>query len=53
VRRYQELSFSQIARLLDTTEHGAKVNFHHAGKRLRTLLGPAPGGEAARHRAAP
>jgi RNA polymerase sigma-70 factor (ECF subfamily) len=53
LRVYQELSFSQIARLLDTTENGAKVNFHHAGKRLRSLLGPVLGGEAPRHRAAP
>jgi RNA polymerase sigma-70 factor (ECF subfamily) len=50
LRVYQELSFSQIARLLDTTENGAKVNFHHANKRLRSLLGPE--GEEARHHAA-
>jgi RNA polymerase sigma-70 factor (ECF subfamily) len=50
LRVYEELSYSQIARRLDTTENGAKVNFHHANKRLRSLLGP--GGEArdtARH----
>jgi RNA polymerase sigma-70 factor (ECF subfamily) len=40
LRVYEELSFTQIARLLDTTANGCKVNFHHANKRLRSLLGP-------------
>lgn len=44
LRVYRELSFPQIARLLDTTANGAKVNFHHASKRLRSLLGPTTEG---------
>jgi RNA polymerase sigma-70 factor (ECF subfamily) len=44
LRVYRELSFPQIARLLETTANGAKVNFHHASKRLRSLLDPATEG---------
>ena len=43
LRVYHELTFSQIARILDITENAAKVTFHHAGKRLRSLLDPGTG----------
>jgi RNA polymerase sigma-70 factor (ECF subfamily) len=38
LRIYEELSFKDIAEALDTTEGAAKVNFHYAVRRLRTLL---------------
>jgi len=43
LRVYHELTFSQIARALHITENAAKVTFHHAGKRLRSLLDPGTG----------
>jgi RNA polymerase sigma-70 factor (ECF subfamily) len=45
LRIYEELSFKDIAEALDTTEGAAKVNFHYAVRRLRTLLGKAPHGK--------
>jgi len=45
LRVYEELSFRDIAEALDTTEGAAKVNFHYAVKRLRTLLTKAPPGK--------
>jgi RNA polymerase sigma-70 factor (ECF subfamily) len=45
LRVYEELSFKDIADSLDTTEGAAKVNFHYAVRRLRTLL--ARGGASA------
>lgn len=33
-----ELPFSEVARTLGITENSAKVNFHHAVKRLRLLM---------------
>jgi RNA polymerase sigma-70 factor (ECF subfamily) len=41
LRVYEELSFKDIADALDTTEGAAKVNFHYAVRRLRTLLARA------------
>lgn len=41
LRIYEELPFKEIAEALETTEGAAKVNFHYAVKRLRSLLGPA------------
>lgn len=38
LRVYEELSFKDIAAALETTEGAAKVNFHYAVRRLRTLL---------------
>jgi RNA polymerase sigma-70 factor, ECF subfamily len=40
LRVYEELSFREIAASLDTTEGAAKVNFHYAVRKLRTLLAP-------------
>lgn len=39
LRIYDELRFKEIAELADCSENAAKVNFHHAVKRLRDLLG--------------
>jgi RNA polymerase sigma-70 factor, ECF subfamily len=39
LRVYEELSFKEVAELADCSENSAKVNFHHAVKRLRELLG--------------
>jgi len=39
LRSYQGLSFKEIARLMDSTENAAKVNYSHALKRLRTIFG--------------
>ena len=38
LRSYQGLSFKEIARLMDSTENAAKVNYSHALKRLRTVF---------------
>jgi RNA polymerase sigma-70 factor (ECF subfamily) len=38
LRVYEELSFREIARALDTSANAAKVSFHHAKKNLRRLL---------------
>lgn len=40
LRVYDELRFREIAELVDCSENAAKVNFHHAVKRLRAVLGP-------------
>ena len=39
MRVYDELSFREVAELMGTTENAAKVNFHHAVKKLRARLG--------------
>jgi RNA polymerase sigma-70 factor (ECF subfamily) len=44
LRVYEDLSFRDIAAALETTEGAAKVNFHYAVRRLRTLLAPAATG---------
>lgn len=41
LRVYHDLSFEEIAAIVDSSEDAAKVNYHHAVKRLRSLLGPA------------
>jgi RNA polymerase sigma-70 factor (ECF subfamily) len=41
LRVQRELSFREIARALHISENAAKVSFHHAGQRLRRLLGAA------------
>ncbi len=43
LRVFDELAFREVAELADCTENAAKVNFHHAVKRLRTLLGEGAG----------
>ena len=43
LRLWGDLSFKEISRLLGTTENSAKVNYHHAIRRLREWLA----GEAA------
>lgn len=39
LRVFDDLSFKEVAELADCTENTAKVNFHHAVKRLREILG--------------
>lgn len=39
LRIYEELPFREIAELVGSSENSAKVNFHHAVKKLRTMLG--------------
>jgi len=39
LRIYDELPFREVAELAGCTENSAKVNFHHAVKRLRTIMG--------------
>jgi RNA polymerase sigma-70 factor (ECF subfamily) len=48
LRVYEELSFKDIALALDTTEGAAKVNFHYAVRRLKTLLGKGEPAKAGR-----
>lgn len=38
LRIYDELAFREVAELVGSTENAAKVNFHHAVKRLRALV---------------
>jgi RNA polymerase sigma-70 factor (ECF subfamily) len=38
LRIFEEMPFRDIAVALETTEGAAKVNFHYAVRRLRTLL---------------
>ena len=38
LRLFHELSFKEVAIIADCSEDSAKVNFHHAVKRLRALL---------------
>jgi RNA polymerase sigma-70 factor, ECF subfamily len=45
LRVYDELSFREVAELVGSTENAAKVNFHHAVKKLRTRLGGGEAGE--------
>ncbi len=39
LRVFQELRFKQIAAILDMTENNAKVNYHHAVKKLKETIG--------------
>ena len=39
LRVFQELSFREVADIAGCTENAAKVNFHHALKRLRQCMG--------------
>jgi RNA polymerase sigma-70 factor (ECF subfamily) len=38
LRVFHDLSFEEIAAIVDSSEDAAKVNYHHAVKRLRSLL---------------
>lgn len=38
LRIYDELSFREVAELASCSENAAKVNFHHAVKRLRVIM---------------
>jgi RNA polymerase sigma-70 factor (ECF subfamily) len=38
LRVQQDLSFREVAEIVESTEDSAKANFHHALKRLRALL---------------
>ena len=40
LRIFDDLSFREVGEIVDSSEAAAKVNFHHALKRLRVLLGP-------------
>ena len=42
LRVYDELPFREVAELAGCSENAAKVNFHHAVKRLRALLAGEP-----------
>ena len=39
LRIFQELRFKEVAAILDMTENSAKVNYHHAIKKLKETLG--------------
>lgn len=41
LRVFHDLSFEEIAAIVDSSEDAAKVNYHHAVKRLRSLM-PIP-----------
>lgn len=45
LRVYEELSFREVAEVAGCTENTAKVNFHHAIKRLRAILAGQPAEE--------
>jgi RNA polymerase sigma-70 factor (ECF subfamily) len=45
LRVYEDLSFREVAEALGSNEGAAKVNFHHAVKRLKQLLGEPEGDE--------
>jgi len=38
LRIYEELPFADVAEIAECSEDSAKVNFHHAMKRLRTIM---------------
>ncbi len=38
LRLFHDLSFKEVAAIVDSSEDAAKVNFHHAVKKLRALL---------------
>ncbi len=38
LRVYQDLPFAEVAEILGSSENSAKVNYHHAMKRLRQLV---------------
>jgi len=42
LRVWSDLPYAEIARRVGSSENAAKVNFHHAIKRLRRLLGETP-----------
>jgi RNA polymerase sigma-70 factor, ECF subfamily len=42
LRVYDELPFREVAELAGCSENAAKVNFHHAVKRLRALMAGSP-----------
>jgi RNA polymerase sigma-70 factor, ECF subfamily len=44
LRVYDELPFREVAELVGCSENSAKVNFHHATRRLRAILGAGSGG---------
>jgi RNA polymerase sigma-70 factor (ECF subfamily) len=50
LRIYEDLPFREIATALDISEGAAKVNFHYAVRKLRTLLAPEPDGASRRGR---
>ena len=50
LRIYEDLPFREIAEALGTSEGAAKVNFHYAVRKLRTVLGPEPDGASRRGR---
>lgn len=49
LHRYDEFTFEQIAKILDTTEGAVKLRAFRAYERLRKQLAPVLGEEAAKH----
>ena len=45
LRVFDDLAFKEVAELAECSENTAKVNFHHAVKRLRELLVPHGGAD--------
>jgi RNA polymerase sigma-70 factor (ECF subfamily) len=43
LRVFEELPFKDVAEIAECSENSAKVNFHHAVKRLREVMGAGPG----------
>jgi RNA polymerase sigma-70 factor (ECF subfamily) len=50
LRIYEDLSFREISAAVEISEGAAKVNFHYAVRKLRTVLGSSPEGGARRGR---
>lgn len=48
LRIYEELPFREIAELVGSSENAAKVNFHHAVKKLRQILNQSGAADALR-----
>jgi RNA polymerase sigma-70 factor (ECF subfamily) len=38
LRVFEDLSFKEVGRIVDSSEDSAKVNYHHALKRLRSIM---------------
>lgn len=45
LRVFQELSFREVAEIAGCSENAAKVNFHHAVKKLRACIEPSKEGD--------
>jgi RNA polymerase sigma-70 factor (ECF subfamily) len=45
LRVFEDLSFKEVADVAECSENAAKVNFHHAVKRLKAFMNPAGASE--------